>query len=660
MQMPTLAFDTLVDFSAPSSGLLLLCKKKTFLLIILVPIVACCNAEFNVDGVAFVGLLIKEHGHKDTTCYVTYKQMGELLKRHKLVYHNMVDKLKSMHHPNIKKASKQQLKLLQSRNVLMKGASVAMLISLQSASRCCRLLGLPTPVCDQLAHPEAGMHLPAVHAEVVGPSVASPATAEVAQSRSITHIPAGYNYSQPSMQASIHTTIPKLQWDKDELKMPQFGLQTFKTTKAQLDMVQPQLELYREFRQEPVMMNRPQWLSRLQPGLSWESHWNGIMRFLGFAYYFAKVAFPMLNHYLNINTVVLYISYQLSRGMLPVNLAAIAHDARAVSEWVWSTQVPEQQKQLCLERYRQHQEQLENLGKQCCSNLAPDPQKVLHRLEQQQQRRQELSAPELMLIMYSLWLSAVKLLPYEALEAAEFVQVVLVLSFFFGFLPPQRESVVLSLQVPGTRCMHPACQHRDKCLGNHIREASDGSGKLELFVQHYKGSQQKGFKPLQVPLPPEVCVLYKAHLDAGRQLIIESAVGLDTPEAGVVQDYLFLWPSTLKPFLMAQVHRVFNKLVLADASVSFGVQWLRTVFIEYMRSAGSAASGLDEGAAARVMGHCLGVWDAAYDKLQHQRASTHVEQVMPKWRSQLLMQHKGGADLLKAGKQAMLDKGFKD
>lgn len=75
---------------------------------------------------------------------------------------------------------------------------------------------------------------------------------------------------------------------------------------------------------------------------------------------------------------------------------------------------------------------------------------------------------------------------------------------------------------------------------------------------------------------------------------------------------------------------------------------------------GSAACGLDEAAAARMMGHCLSVWDAAYDKSQQQRASAHVQQVMPTWRSQLLLQQQGGSDLLKEGKQALLDKGFND
>ena len=612
-----------------------------------------------MDGVAFVGLSMKETGQRHSTCYVAYTQMEELLGQHQLTYQNMIDKIKNMHHPNIRKASKEQIHLLQSRRVLRKRTTVAMMISLQSASKCCRLLGLPSSVCEQLAEPEAGMHMPPLPAGVAGPSAASASGPAAVGSRSVTRIPTGYNYSDPHLQSSIHMSIPKVQWDKDELKMPRFGLQTFQTSRAQLNMVQPQLDLYKLFRQELVVLNRPQWLSMLQPGQSWDSHWNGLMRFLGFAFYFAKVAFPLLDHYLNINLVMLYLSYQMARGMLPANLAVIAFDARAVSEWVWSTQVPEQQKQQYSERYRQHQEQLENLGKQCSTNLAPDPEKVLVRLEQQQQRRQEFSAPQLMHVMYSLWLSAFKLLPYAALEAAEFVQVVLVLNFFFGFLPPQRESVVLSLQLPGTKCMHPACQHRDKCLGNHIRKASDGSGRFELFVQHYKGSKHKGFKPLQVPLPLELCVLYTAHLKAGRQMLIESAVGLGTPEAKAVEDYLFLWPSTLKPIKMAQLYKVFNKLVLADANVSFGVQWLRTVFVEYMRNADSAASGLDQEAAARMMGHCLKVWDAAYDKLQHERASAHVEQVMPKWRSQLLLQH-GGADLLKEGKQALLDKGFEE
>ena len=319
----------------------------------------------------------------------------------------------------------------------------------------------------------------------------------------------------------------------------------------------------------------------------------------------------------------------------------------------------EQEKLLNSARYKQHLEQLENLGKQCSSNLAPDPQKVLARVEQQQQRREQLSAPELMLIMYSLWLSAMSSLPYDSLEAAESVQMVLMLIFFFGFIPPQRESVILSLQLPGSKCMHPNCQHRDKCLGNHIRACVGDSDRLELFVQHYKGDKHKGYVPLQVPLPPEICALYQAHLGSGRDLIIDSTVGLETVEAEAVAPYLFIWPSTLKPISMAQVHKVFNQLVLSDSDLSFGVQWLRTVFVEHMRAVGSAACGLDESAAARMMGHHIGVWNVAYDKFKQHRSSAHVEQVMPVWRGKLLQQQ-GGSDLLEQGKQALLANGFKD
>ena len=586
--------------------------------------------------------------------------MEELLKKHGMQYQTMIDKIKTMKNPKLMRASKQQIKFLQSRKVLHKKATVAIMISLESASKCCRLLGMPTPVCDRLADPEAGMHVPAVPVQAAQTSAAPGSSTSVAAAAgAIPNSPPGFNYTHPHLQSSIHKALPKVQWDPEDLNRPRFGLETFRHTQPQVDLVHPQLEQYQEYRQELIMMDRPQWVSRLQPGSSWDSHRNAIMRFLGFTHHFVGVEFPVLNHFLNINLVMLYISYQMSRGMQPTNLASITHDARVVSEWWWSTQVSEQEKLLNSARYKQHLEQLENLGKQCSSNLAPDPQKVLARVEQQQQRREQLSAPELMLIMYSLWLSAMSSLPYDSLEAAESVQMVLMLIFFFGFIPPQRESVILSLQLPGSKCMHPNCQHRDKCLGNHIRACVGDSDRLELFVQHYKGDKHKGYVPLQVPLPPEICALYQAHLGSGRDLIIDSTVGLETVEAEAVAPYLFIWPSTLKPISMAQVHKVFNQLVLSDSDLSFGVQWLRTVFVEHMRAVGSAACGLDESAAARMMGHHIGVWNVAYDKFKQHRSSAHVEQVMPVWRGKLLQQQ-GGSDLLEQGKQALLANGFKD
>ena len=130
------------------------------LLILAVPNAVCWNAEFTVAGVAFVGLVVKEPSQQHTICYVSYNHMKQLLHRHKLQYQNLIDKLNTMHHPQIRKASSQELKILLSRKVLKKGATLAMLISLQSASKCCRLLGMPTPVCERLANPEAGIHMP--------------------------------------------------------------------------------------------------------------------------------------------------------------------------------------------------------------------------------------------------------------------------------------------------------------------------------------------------------------------------------------------------------------------------------------------------------------------------------------------------------------------
>ena len=92
-------------------------------------------------GVAFVGLLVKESGHTQTTGYVTYKHMEELLKKHGMQYQTMIDKIKTMKHPKLMRANKQQIKFLQSRKVLHKKATVAILISLESARKLLKAAG---------------------------------------------------------------------------------------------------------------------------------------------------------------------------------------------------------------------------------------------------------------------------------------------------------------------------------------------------------------------------------------------------------------------------------------------------------------------------------------------------------------------------------------
>jgi hypothetical protein len=461
------------------------------------------------------------------------------------------------------------------------------------------------------------------------------------------------NCSAPCLQEYVFTSLPDLGFAPEDLGVTHFALQTFPDAREELTVVGPHLEEYRQFRATPVHSQRPDWVSFLQP-TTWPSHCSNIMRFLGFLWYFMGVAKPMLQHYLNLNLVMSYISFQVARGMTPEHLAVIAHDARVVSEWVWQTQHTPQQRQVLQFMYQKHQEQLISLGKQCSHNIRPDPQQVLHRMQVQQQRRDSMDAAHLVVIMYSLWLQAMERLPFKDLNDVLFVQEVLMCCMFFGFVPPQRVSVVVSLQLLGSKCLHPNCQHRDTCFANHVGPHSDGSGRLVLFEQHTKHERWSAI-PIEVVLPVELVQLFNAYYPAGRNMLIESEVGLGTPKAAHVPPYLFIHPVMLEPYFDSQMNKIWKRLVLPEAKVQFGPQWCRTIFVEERSDGGRVAPELDDHAAAKAMGHCLGVWSAAYDKLRHHRGARNVHQYMPEWRRQLL-EHFGASNLLKQGHQLLADK----
>lgn len=603
------------------------------------------------------GLSIQDSGSGHSSTYISVHQLGDMLSDHDISQQKLYDTIRSMSRVNTCFATTKQLQYLKNRGALVQKATTAKLISLHSAHKCCKKLGLPADVCDQFLHPQATLEQQDIPPEAVAiasavEGVAAAAEAVAASSSkahrvAISH-PAAvvFNCTDPSLQKHILTNLPVVAYDHEDMMRPRFGLQTFPEAADQLEAVNLQIQEYSKFRTSTVNLARPTWVKMLQP-TSMPSHENGILRFLGFAYYFMGVQEPRLQHYLNINLVMSYISFQHARGMNPDNLGTIAHDARVVSEWVWSTQLSPDQQQLWHFTYQSHQSKLHSLGLQCSRNLAPDPAKVMHKLEVEHLRRSSMSAAHLAVIMYSLWFKAAQRIPFSKPDDNVFVMEVLLCCLFFGFIPPQRVSVVLSLQVKGRTCRHPNCQHRSTCPANHI--GTDLDGHLMLHVQHHKNEKHM-IRPIQVRLPVELCLLYNAHMPSGRNMLIEDAVGLRTPAAKGVPPYLFLSEGTLEPFYETQASRLFKQLVLPEAKVQFGPQWCRTMFVEERRGTASVDCGLSDEAAAAAMGHCVTVWNAAYDKLRSSRHGEEVDKHMPVWRERLLS-NMGADELVQKAKQ---------
>jgi len=123
------------------------------------------------------------------------------------------------------------------------------------------------------------------------------------------------------------------------------------------------------------------------------------------------------------------------------------------------------------------------------------------------------------------------------------------LCFFFGYLPPMRESIVISLLLPtATHCNHVNCQHRDRCKGNRVQyiTSDDGNQQLQLYCPHHK-YERFGKGPIDPVLPAELYVLLHAHIQTGRQLIITSLRHKGIHAMAAESDHLYMWPETGKP-----------------------------------------------------------------------------------------------------------------
>jgi hypothetical protein len=534
---------------------------------------------------------------------------------------------------------------LKSKGAIDAKSSRAKLVTLHGAKLVCLQLSLPNSFANSFHNPKEGVAIAVAAGQ-------PPAVAGMPQTISMVSAFTSDPSKAPELQTSLLDTLPLSNLTSEQLSIKRFNLKKAAGGKAQLRAVMAQINQYKPWRTDLIRLSRPGWVQRLQLSSSWKPHEREIIRFMGYLYTFQGVQQPRLEHYLNGTLVMQYIGFLKERGLNPSSLSTNLHTAKVVSEWVWQSQHVGQPSEQMQPLYSQYQSVLDHLNAQCRHNLTIDPAKLERQQEAREQKMAAISPEQLCVLIEDVRLQAVRQVADlvvgetedEKRQAAIEVMHAAMLTFFFGYMPPIRESIVISLQMPDYKgpCLHLDCQHPNTCKGNRLTWIGDeGNKTLELIAPHHKQSGKpctSNPEPLRVELPEEMCRLVEPHIIWGRKLIIDDVCAADEVES--VPPLVFIWPSTCKAILPQQVSQLFNKVVLSVAEVKFGPQWCRSLFVAERRAPDRIECGMSDEAAAMIMNNSISAWNAAYDKQRSTRFASEVQQGMPQWRAELLAKGK--------------------
>ena len=205
------------------------------------------------------------------------------------------------------------------------------------------------------------------------------------------------------------------------------------------------------------------------------------------------------------------------------------------------------------------------------------------------------------------------------------MQLALMLMLLFGYVPPMRGALILSLTAPDSsgQCVQPGCQFQNTCQGNVVCK-HEPSGHYLLLAMHHK-SGQHWRKAITVFLPADFTTLLDWHLQRGRAILTKSS------------EQAVPWLFVNKHGLQIQGPE-FTKLfqdVLAPEGVQFGPQRARHIFATAAAS-GELGAQLPRGAAALLMGHAERMWDSTYDVEFKNRTAQAAIKDLGKWRESVL------------------------
>jgi len=438
-----------------------------------------------------------------------------------------------------------------------------------------------------------------------------------------------------------------------ELHVTRYGLTTQAMSTQELNRHNAQMLQLEQWLTTPIMLSRPANMTVLAAS-TWEGYKGETNQFLGYCRKFQGVSQPTLHHFLNGHLVLHYVSFLRARGVQPIGLATSVANAKRVVTYLASTH---QLSAACQTKLEGYQAWLGNLSTQLAHNLQSRPPPSLEQLTQQ---GRWLQPSQLLRHVEQVHKAASNMLPGPSTssnptrEDAITIMEACLCCGLYGYLPPLRPSILITLQRPGYQgpCLWPNCQLKHSCLGNRLEweqqpgaagsssNSSANLGKLRLVAPHHKTSKTARERQISFTLPNDLQPLFSYHIQAGLGKLWEpfsfedydDEVGMELPPT------VFISSSTGKPLLPQQVSQVWNKVVLPEG-VRFGPQTARAAFCTLVRGHSTATGQpppFEEDAAAHVMGNSLRMWDMVYDREHKQRAAQAAIDNLAQWRHAVL------------------------
>ena len=452
----------------------------------------------------------------------------------------------------------------------------------------------------------------------------------------------------PFIQYVLPNTLPVVTLTPQELHVTRYGITQQDLPASHRAVITVEMQQMEQWFKEPIQIDREDW--PLLADSTWKGYLSEYHRFFGYCTQYHGIEQPTLHHMLNGNLVLHFISFLRARGVQPAQLYQIAHLARRATFYLQQTN---RLSPTCKSRVEWYMKWLKSLAYQCKNNLQPLPKPTLAELQEQGQWMQPVEMLKCIVRVHEEAVGLVASSPssnYSALQHKHCVTIMecLLCCFFYGFVPPMRPSILITLLLPGTQgCNWPSCQHKDRCKGNRLEwvypEGATTSNpnnplvQVRLVAPHHKTRPNGKEQPIDFLLPKELLVLAKFHLLKGLRIIQQHLSYGD--DEHTFPSTVFLWHSTGKVVQPQQVSQLWRRRVLPPG-FKFGPQVGRAAFCTLVRddaeASGLPVAGLDEDGAAVVMGNSITMWDTVYDRDFRQRRAQVVVDQMASWRQAVL------------------------
>lgn len=427
--------------------------------------------------------------------------------------------------------------------------------------------------------------------------------------------------------------------DPEPWKQQRFGLKTIKPKKkadALLNRLAKGFVAFKKWATSPIVMSRVT-VGQLS-AIAYDRTCRNIHQYLGFIYRFHNVSHPTFMHYLNAHLFVAFLAFCIHvRGIDKAALLAHIYAAYRVVSWLIATnRIPSSEANVGCQQW------LLTLYKQAKKNLVPICK------DDRSTKRASKSLPphiltrilvgivedaDIKTLLYSLWLYGGMHgpPPTPKVELAIIMHNALFAAMFWGYIPPLRPSIVMSLMVPTTSqraCPHPSCQRPELCKGNRLEWINNKKG-IRFIIPHHKNTKRWAGKAIVFDLPTELFFVFKFYLEWGQACL--------TCLATDPHPFVFCNPATGRPLKDTLMSKLWGDIVLSHSECKefFGPQNCRAIFATTVRNGGFGSTP-DPSAAAAIMGHSLNMWDKVYDRDYDCFSANQAVKAMDAFREEML------------------------